>query len=224
MAEDTSDDDGVESDMSVVLDEAPKTKKSAQKPKAQAKVIAKDNAPDDVGSESDMSVLLDEAPKPKKKKAANGKAAKAPAEKKEPSAHEKDIKVLKEQLKKCGVTKVWQFEFKKVEADTDLKKINHLKKWLKDVGIEGRFSEAKAEEIKVKRELAADLESIGAVAVEEPRKRRSAAQAEQKLRPVVSDDDEDEDEEDDVGDVPTEAKVAAARQDMAFLGSEEESD
>ncbi|TID22412.1 transcriptional regulator [Venturia nashicola] len=123
-------------------------------------------------SESEMSVLIDEEPPPKKKrqkkdssssssKPAKSKAvpkAKAPAKAKpELSPQEAQIKELQANLVKCGVRKMWHNELK--NCDTAKEKIAHLKGMLKDAGMDGRFSESKAKEIKERRELEKDIES-----------------------------------------------------------------
>ncbi|KAE9985982.1 hypothetical protein BLS_003004 [Venturia inaequalis] len=122
-------------------------------------------------SESDMSVLIDEEPRLKKKrqkkdpasfsKPAKAKAvpkAKAPTKAKpELSPQEAQIKELQANLVKCGIRKMWHNELK--NCDTAKEKIAHLKGMLKDAGMDGRFSESKAKEIKERRELEKDIES-----------------------------------------------------------------
>ncbi|SPQ24415.1 9c90a151-a63e-47bc-bc9f-aad2c0871309 [Thermothielavioides terrestris] len=76
------------------------------------------------------------------------------------SPDEAQIKTLQTQLGKCGVRKAWAIEFKKRGADTAKAKIKLLKEMLVDVGMKGRFSEARAREIKEQRELQADLEDV----------------------------------------------------------------
>ncbi|KAE9369380.1 hypothetical protein N431DRAFT_413262 [Stipitochalara longipes BDJ] len=127
----------------------------------------------DAGSESEMSIVLDEAPKPKRKRRSKAdmqsepkeskgrpKSASGPAKPaKDLSPDEATIKTLQSQLKKCGVNKIWQFELKQY-GDDSKEKIRHLQKVLKEIGMSGRFSEARAREIKEMRELQADLEAV----------------------------------------------------------------
>ncbi|KAI4720036.1 hypothetical protein E4T48_03676 [Aureobasidium sp. EXF-10727] len=123
--------DDSESEMSVVLDEAPpkkQRKKSAStgtKTKAQPKVKAT-------------------------------KAAAKPA--KEETPDEAEIKRLQGWLVKCGIRKLWHREL--APYDAPKAKIKHLKEMLKDAGMDGRYSEQKAKTIKERRELEADLEAV----------------------------------------------------------------
>jgi hypothetical protein len=120
-----------ESEMSVVLDEAPpkkQRKKSASAaPKAQA------------------------APKAKAPKASAKQA-------KEETPDEAEIKRLQGWLVKCGIRKLWHREL--APYDAPKAKIKHLKEMLKDAGMDGRYSEPKAKAIKERRELEADLEAV----------------------------------------------------------------
>ena len=118
-------------------------------------------------SESEMSVLLDEEPKPKRsrksattesklKNAKGTKGKKAPEQTLDPDLEE--IKRLQGWLVKCGIRKRW---FKELAPfDKPKAKIKHLKAMLTDAGMSGRYSEAKAEQIKEERELKADLEAV----------------------------------------------------------------
>ena len=121
---------------------------------------------DPVKSESEMSELIDEPRKPKGrksgstepkiKKSKSSKGAKPPAEPADPVAEE--IKRLQGWLVKCGIRKMW---FKELAPySTSKAKIKHLKEMLADAGMTGRYSEAKAEQIKEERELKADLEAV----------------------------------------------------------------
>ncbi|KHJ32421.1 putative transcriptional regulator [Erysiphe necator] len=132
---------------------------------------------DDKAMESDMSIVIDEEPLEKKRRKKKGskeeiiKAGKLKKEGNKASSHslkkndkiasleEMTLKKLQSQLRKCGVKKIWHFELKEYGEDTRAK-INHLQKALKDIGMQGRFSEAKAREIKESRELKADLEAV----------------------------------------------------------------
>ena len=118
-------------------------------------------------SESEMSELIDEAPKSKRsrksgsselkmKKAKASRAKKTTEEAKDPDAEE--IKRLQGWLVKCGIRKMW---FKELAPyNTPKAKIRHLKDMLSDAGMTGRYSEAKAEQIKEERELRADIEAV----------------------------------------------------------------
>ena len=118
-------------------------------------------------SESEMSELIDEVPKPKrsrkpgssepkakKTKASRGK--KTVEEPKDPNAEE--IKRLQGWLVKCGIRKMWFREL--APYNTPKTKIIHLKEMLADAGMSGRYSEARAEQIREERELKADIEAV----------------------------------------------------------------
>ena len=122
------------------------------------------------GDSSELSDVDDTAPKPKaKRKKALGKAAaKGPATKKKRvskeagadlTPDEAELRKLQGQLVKCGVRKIWGVELRKY-ADDARAKIGHLQGMLRDIGLEGRFSEAKAESIRTRRELMADIEGL----------------------------------------------------------------
>lgn len=251
--------DDEDSELSEVIDEPPKRK---QKPKVKAKPTAKPSPPpaepkpaDD--SSSELSSVIDEPPPPKRKR----KSAKDAAPSKPPggrtgaksstaaadSPDEAQIKVLQSQLSKCGVRKVWAFEFKKIGADTPKAKIKHLKEMLVEVGMTGRFSEARAREIKEMRELQADLEDVmqgeqswGVGREGRGARRRAAAAAAtekaRRMKEVESGGSEDEaggengeggTDESDEGDrkPAVHGKAPAKRRaDLAFLGDESESD
>lgn len=122
----------------------------------------------DADDESELSSVLDDPP-PKKKRQkkssspseTKGKASKTAAKPakvtKELSPNDEEIKGLQGWLAKCGVRKVWGKELKKF--DTSKEKIKHLKSLLEDVGMTGRYSAEKANQIKEARELAADIEA-----------------------------------------------------------------
>ncbi|KAJ5703843.1 hypothetical protein N7493_010981 [Penicillium malachiteum] len=119
-------------------------------------------------SESEMSVVLDEEPKPKpvrkrKSTEAPKKEKKQPASKPKPKDQDQDpdqaeIKRLQGWLVKCGIRKMWFREL--APYDTAKAKIKHLKGMLEDAGMTGRYSQEKANKIRVERELKADLEQI----------------------------------------------------------------
>ena len=114
-----------------------------------------------------MSELIDEAPKPKQnrkslptdprtKKAKNlerKKATEGP-----PDQDAEEIKKLQGWLVKCGIRKMWFREL--APYDNPKAKIKHLKGMLVDAGMTGRYSEAKAQQIREQRELKADIEAV----------------------------------------------------------------
>ncbi|KOS18273.1 hypothetical protein ESCO_002707 [Escovopsis weberi] len=97
-----------------------------------------------------------------KAKAKAPKTAAAPRRAKPAAApddpQEAEVKKLQSQLSKCGVRKLWHNELRQHGGDARAK-IRHLKAMLADVGMDGRFSEAKAREIRELRELRADVEA-----------------------------------------------------------------
>lgn len=120
-------------------------------------------------SESELSELLDEtvAPKKKRKKAepsgkddktAKSKTMKPVAASGLTPQEEEEVKRLQGWLVKCGIRKIWSVYLSRFE--TPKEKISHLKSMLKDAGMENRYSEEKARQIKEDRELRADLEDI----------------------------------------------------------------
>ena len=119
------------------------------------------------GSESEMSVVLDEDPKlkkkrqkseakPKTKKPEATKARKSTDGFEDPGLEE--IKRLQGWLIKCGIRKMWHKEL--APYDNPKGKIKHLKQMLTDVGMTGRYSKEKAEQIREECELKADLEAV----------------------------------------------------------------
>jgi hypothetical protein len=122
--------DESDSDMSSLIDDIPKPKKT-----------------------KNVKASTTKAEKPTKSKITKGKA-------KDESLDPKDaeIKSLQGWLLKCGVRKLWHKEL--APYDTQKEKIAHLKQMLKDVGMGGRYSQEKARQIKEQRELAADLEAV----------------------------------------------------------------
>ena len=129
-----ADDDGDESDMSVLVDEPPAKKKRQSK---------------------------SSSPKAKSKKAAAGAkkttAAKPKATGKELSPDDEEIKRLQGWLVKCGLRKIWSKEL--TSCDAPKAKITHLKSMLTDAGMTGRYSAEKAKQIKEARELRAEIEA-----------------------------------------------------------------
>jgi hypothetical protein len=246
-----------ESELSEVIDEPPKQRKQKSKSKAPPKPKAKPPTPDDNDSSSELSSVIDDPPPPPKRKRkskdgsassgpAKGKSAKSSTSTADLSPDEAQIKLLQSQLAKCGVRKVWAFEFKKRGDDTPKAKIKRLKEVLADVGMTGRFSEAKAREIKEMRELQADLNEVmegeKSWGVESGRGRGAKtrlAGSKKKTLKGVGEDDGDEDKEgkdrnegksdgsddEDGGKPVVRGKgLAKRRADLAFLDDESESE
>ncbi|KAI9743352.1 MAG: hypothetical protein M1818_003198 [Claussenomyces sp. TS43310] len=196
--------------------------------KAVADEPSVDPGADDSGS--DMSILIDEGPKPKRLKASkNSTTSKASAKSKasskvpvELTPDEQELKSLQTQLKKCGINKIWGFELKQFDDDTKAK-IKHLRKMLRDIGMEGRFSEVRAKEIKERRELLADVEQIvgNAESLGKPRARRSK---EVPKSYKVSGNESEDSGDGSSSEVKARERAARAKDDLAFLGDEESSD
>ncbi|TAQ89887.1 hypothetical protein B7494_g1751 [Chlorociboria aeruginascens] len=185
---------------------------------------------------SEMSVLIDASP-PKRGRPKSGsslsskpakssssipaKVPKAKAPPKDLSAAEQQLKTLQSHLLRCGVRKIWAFELKQY-GDDNSAKIKHLQNILKEIGMVGRFSEARAREIKDQRELQADLEAVKegerkwGMESEMARPRRGAVGK----RVVVDSEDGDEDESSE----EKKKKILKGREALAFLGDEESSD
>ncbi|OHW90804.1 transcriptional regulator [Colletotrichum incanum] len=191
-------------------------------------------AVDDTSSE--LSDVIDEPPKPKRKKKEAGAGSKAPKQKKASAAPENpddaEVKKLQSQLVKCGIRKIWGFELKQY-GDNTKAKIKHLRGMLKDIGMDGRFSEAKAKEIKERRELEADLEAVQEMNANwgaGGRSSRSKARGQPEQTRVVKDDlsedenvkqNDDDDDEEQEAHIPSRAR-GKARADLAFLGDDDE--
>ncbi|RKU43089.1 hypothetical protein DL546_003109 [Coniochaeta pulveracea] len=201
-------------------------------------------------SDTEHSIVFDEPPKRKRgrksKEASDKPAAKSKAKgAAELTPEQEEIKKLQGQLLKCGVRKVWGNILKKY-GDDNRAKIRHLRDMLKEIGMEGRFSDAKARQIKEQRELQAELEAVKEFQDhwgkgDSGRASRSRAARPKKSLKVDDDSDdnggeedetaengadsEDEDEDEDEGPTHKRAKAMAKRRaDFAFLGDEEESD
>ncbi|UKZ76308.1 hypothetical protein TrVFT333_004010 [Trichoderma virens FT-333] len=200
----------------------------------EVKPDAKDEPQPEVNEEDEYSDVIDEPPPTKRKRGekkeapSKPKASKSAAKKDATPDDPKDaeIKKLQSQLAKCGIRKLWHIELKQ-HGDNAGAKIRHLKKMLADIGMDGRFSEAKAREIKEMRELQADVEaaqemdrlwgtSSGGRA---SRSKAKTATQEAKL-------ESEEENEDDDNDEPTSfaARRRKAHADLAFLGDESDSD
>ncbi|KJZ77605.1 hypothetical protein HIM_02782 [Hirsutella minnesotensis 3608] len=194
-----------------------------------------------VDEEEEYSDVIDEQPpakrKKKERKESTSKQSKSTA-KKAPTASNDDpdqaeIKKLQSHLVKCGIRKLWHNELKKYGDDARAK-IRHLKKMLADVGMDGRFSEAKAREIKESRELMAEMEaaqemnrlwgkSSGGRASRTKSKSTKLEESEgsdANEKDDVKGDDEDDEEESNT----FAARRRRAQADLAFLGDDSDSD
>jgi hypothetical protein len=175
----------VESDLSSLLDEP------VLKPKAKSKPLKKPSKKARA-NDSDLSSLDDDPPS--KKKVSKTKSSKPKASKvKDSTSTTKDdeIKTLQGWLLKCGIRKKWATVL--APYDTPSEKIRYLKDELKGLGMDGRYTAAKAKEIKEQRELAAELEAVQEFANdwgkagEELQPRRAAPRS----RPVIVDEDDE---------------------------------
>ncbi|KAI0155090.1 hypothetical protein GGR52DRAFT_256044, partial [Hypoxylon sp. FL1284] len=204
------------------------------KPENSVDEDTKADKPEDSDSEL-SSVILDDPP-PKKRKSKEPKAASKPKQTKEPSGDEGEIKKLQAQLVKCGIRKIWGFELKKY-GDDSKGKIRHLRGMLRDAGMEGRFSEAKAKEIKERRELMADLEAVtemnrnwgtggraGRASRSKATKKSFKEESEREDDAKEDQDGEEEDENEDEAEPKANPRVSKRMADLAFLGDDSESD
>lgn len=186
----------------------------------------------EANSDSDMSLVLDEAPKTKPKSksttkdvpklatAKSSKASKATISSSSLSSDEELLKTLQSQLVKCGVRKIWGVLLKEYGSDTKAK-IRHLKGMLKDVGMEGRFSEARAKEIREARELVADLEAVKEGDLKWGMGRESRNVKGKRKKVIESDSDDVAEARSRSASEKPPPRVARAKMDLAFLGDEE---
>jgi hypothetical protein len=197
-------------------------------------------------SESELSVVLDESPKRKPRTTKpNSKTKSTAPQKAAPKAKgpgdltpdEAEVKLLQSQLQKCGIRKIWGIELKRFGSDAKAK-IRHLRQMLRDAGMEGRFSEAKAAEIKEMRELQADLEAVkeGDMKWGMGRGSRSTKNKKSMAVDLATDGEEEEEKDDDEDEdsghkrrsrsasVKGRERVPRAKMDLAFLGDESDSD
>ena len=159
----------------VVAEDSDEEEETSKPPKPEADDASEPEAapakePDTKGdvSDSDLSSVIDEEPvKKKRAPAAKGKKEKAPPKPKKapkPKAEEDpdtaEVKRLQGWLVKCGIRKVWSRDPELSKCDSSKEKIRVLKGWLKDVGMDGKYSVEKAAKIKEQREFAKDLEAI----------------------------------------------------------------
>ncbi|KAF5017304.1 hypothetical protein F66182_10776 [Fusarium sp. NRRL 66182] len=193
-----------------------------------------------VDEEEEYSDVIDEPVKPKRKKKEKKEAGSRPAKAPKKAAVKKattsddpnveEIKKLQGQLQKCGVRKLWHNELKQYGDDAKAK-TRHLKKMLADVGMDGRFSEAKAREIKDRRELLAEVESTQEMnslwgVAGRGRASRSKSKGVKVVESETSgaegdDADADEDEDENAAYAARRKKVRA---DLAFLGDDSDSE
>lgn len=200
-----------------------------------------------VDEEEEYSDVIDEPAKPKRKKKerkeSTSKASKPSVKKTTVHAtpddpEEAEIKKLQSQLVKCGVRKLWHNELKEYGDDARAK-IRHLKKMLAEIGMDGRFSEAKAREIKETRELLADAEAAQEMNKlwgmdNNGRASRSKVKSMKLDESDGSDEDEggkttipgkdDDNDDDDDADQSFAARRRRAQADLAFLGDDSDSD
>lgn len=243
--------DGDSSDLSLLEDEPPKTAKRGKqskpalkaKAKPQAKAVSKtskseepagvevddENAKDQANDSdsSELSSLIDDAPPPKRGKQKKDSATTAAKPKKAAPADDADgaeIKKLQSQLVKCGIRKAWGIELKDHGNDAKAK-IRHLRGMLRDVGIDGRFSEQKAREIRERRELMADLEAVTEMndmwGASSGRPKRGRGK---ERKPVVDASDSNGEEDNDAAGSDTAAVKNGATAAKDGSGSEEEAD
>ncbi|KAJ6512129.1 hypothetical protein C8R47DRAFT_1314175 [Mycena vitilis] len=125
---------------------------------------------------------------------------------------EETIKRLKSLVLACGVRKAWAKEFK--DVDSPSQQIRMLKQILTDLGMSGRMSLEQAKAIKLRRELAQELEDVQAfAAATSNRSKRKPAEA------VQEESEESEEEE-----LPIKRKPNARKSIMAFLGDQSDDD
>lgn len=203
-----------------------------------SKADVKDESKPEVNEEDEYSDVIDEPPPPKRKRgekkeaSSKRKASKSTAKKEAvpDDPKEAEIKKLQSHLTKCGVRKLWHNELKQYGDDANAK-IRHLKKMLADVGMDGRFSEAKAREIREMRELQADVEAAQEMdrlwgTSSGGRASRSGTKAATKQAKPESGENNDDNDDDDEEDEPTSfaARRRKAHADLAFLGDDSDSD
>ncbi|KAM0262469.1 hypothetical protein ACHAQJ_001723 [Trichoderma viride] len=204
------------------------------------KADVKDESKPEINEEDEYSDVIDEPPPTKrkrgeKKEPVSKQKVSKPATKKEAvtpdDPKDAEIKKLQSQLAKCGIRKLWHIELKQ-HGDNAGAKIRHLKKMLADIGMDGRFSEAKAREIKEMRELQADVEAAqemdrlwGTSSSRKPNRSKSnTTKEEANLKVDSGEDNEDDGNDDDVEPASFAARRRKAHADLAFLGDDSDSD
>ncbi|KAJ6441023.1 acetyl esterase [Purpureocillium lavendulum] len=223
---------------------APPTAKDESDDGAESSINVEEAKPS-VDEEEEYSDVIDEPPPPKRKKKdkkdAAAQSAKPATKKSSVKASSPDdpedaeVKKLQGQLVKCGVRKLWHNELKKY-GDDSRAKIRHLKKMLADVGMDGRFSEAKAREIRETRELMAEAEAaqemnrlwgMGGGGRASRSKSKSMKLDEDSEGSGAEDknaDDDDKDDDDEEEQDTFAARRRRAQADLAFLGDDSDSD
>lgn len=238
--ESASDDDEVSAINAVVDSKSGEEESGKDDEKNEEKKAGNEETPSaPVDEEEEYSDVIDEPVKPKRKKretkdkkATTAKSTKASKAASKPTSksddpNEAEIKRLQSYLIKCGIRKLWHNELKKY-GDDSRAKIKHLKKMLADVGMDGRFSEAKAREIKDRRELLAELES--AQEMNELWGRDTNGRASRSKNKNVKEDggqsagEEDDEEEEEEEQQAFAARRRRAQADFAFLGDDSDSD
>ncbi|RDA92717.1 hypothetical protein CP533_1401 [Ophiocordyceps camponoti-saundersi (nom. inval.)] len=236
---DESEDDVIErdgSDHGKEPDKPIKSRHESDEEKVQGDGDAPDTSKDEeakpaVDEEEEYSDVIDEPPNPKSRKKNSKDAAKSskPAPKKASTddGPEAEIKKLQSQLVKCGIRKLWHNELKQYGHDTRAK-VRHLKKMLTEIGMDGRFSEAKAREIKETRELMAEAEAAqqmnqlwGLSSAGRASRSKSKSTKVEESETVAADGESDDD---DGGGNSFAARRRRAQADLAFLGDDSDSE
>ncbi|RDA86336.1 hypothetical protein CP532_4315 [Ophiocordyceps camponoti-leonardi (nom. inval.)] len=191
-----------------------------------------------VVEEEEYSDVIDEPPiaksrrkngNPKNGKDAPKPSKPAPKKVSTDDGPEAEIKKLQSQLVKCGIRKLWHNELKQYGTDTRAK-VRHLKKMLAEIGMDGRFSEAKAREIKETRELMAEAEAAQQMnqlwgLSSSGRASRSKSKSNKvEESEVVAAADGESDDDDDGGGNSFAARRRRAQADLAFLGDDSDSE
>ena len=131
--------DDYDSDLSSLTDKAPKPKRRSQKTKSTA--------------QEDTSKTAAKSSRPPKRSSSSSTQSNTTSSSSKTRTSE--IKELQSQLHQCGVRRIWRRELKDCHTPDD--KIAHLRGMLRDIGLEGQFSESKARTIRDRLELEADL-------------------------------------------------------------------
>ncbi|POS77544.1 hypothetical protein DHEL01_v204072 [Diaporthe helianthi] len=230
------------SELSSVIDDEPPQPKKQRKTKAAPAKKTKSAVEDDNDDSSELSSVIDDEPPPPKKQrklketaGGNKKTGVTKAGRKsgstgaaeEANPDEAWVKKLQGQLVKCGVRKIWGVELKGCGGDAKAK-IRHLRQLLRDVGMDGRFSEARAREIKDQRELAAELEAVNEMndlwGVGGRRGRRAAAPKRKLAEDSGDDDNNDDGEGGGKGDGGKEEHDSGFKETVTKDGSDEDED
>ncbi|THH18774.1 hypothetical protein EW146_g2268 [Bondarzewia mesenterica] len=128
----------------------------------------------------------------------------------------------------CGLRKAWSKEFRGL--DTPSQKISRLRKILEDLGMVGRYSMEQAKAIKEKRELAKELADVQqfeqTVVSGVPFRTRSSRTDDKRKSNDDAKETDDADDTDSLSDreAPTKQKNTARRSIMAFLQDQSDED